>query len=91
MTNSTTDDEKWNTTFQNITEMKWNEMYSTAVDIWNSLENIQKDEKNSNQGESQLCPMHPYMFFQLSSVRGFNNLNGYTYTEYVSKWNERRT
>jgi len=39
--------------------------------------------------ESTDHPMHPNFFFQLSKVRNFNELNGYTYAEYLEKWKER--
>ena len=34
-------------------------------------------------------PMHPQMFYQLSSVRGFNDLNGHTYGKYLQDWTTR--
>ena len=43
----------------------------------------------SDLTESTEHPMHPDLFFQLSRVRNFNELNGYTYEEYLSKWKER--
>ena len=42
-------------------------------------ENITMEDKY----ETSSHPMHPSIFHQLSSVIGFNNLNGHTYFKYV--------
>lgn len=39
--------------------------------------------------ESEYHPMHPHMYFQLINVRGFANLNGSTYQEYIQLWETR--
>jgi len=31
-------------------------------------------------------PMHPQLFYSLSQVRGFNNLNGYRYEDYYKNF-----
>ena len=36
--------------------------------------------------ESNKQPMHPNLYYQLKSVRGFTNLNGKTYNDYLEKW-----
>ena len=40
--------------------------------------------------ETEHHPMSLAMFQALSNVRGFNELNGATYEEYVTKWKIRR-
>jgi len=69
-----------------ISEEEWNKIYEDAIDIWNKLD----VPKNSNiEFETNNRPMHPNMFFHLSSVSGFNNMNGHTYEEYVVSWKTR--
>ena len=52
-----------------------------------SLKNVIKNV--GIKTESRFCPMHPDLFFGLSSVSGFNKTNGYTYIEYIVKWRIR--
>ena len=58
--------------------------YDVALNIWDNLTDVQKDPKFLFQ--TKLCPMHPFNFFTLSKIKGFNNLNGATYEEYVQIW-----
>ena len=60
--------------------------YNEALEIWNNLENIKKDKPYR---ESKHNPMHPYYYFGLSQVRGFIELNGKTYAEYIKIWKNR--
>ena len=79
-------DSKWNETF-NISDDKWIIMKNKALNLWDNLKDIKKNP--NNHCENYYCPMHPNMFFHLSSVSGFNKINGYTYSEYVSNWRKR--
>ena len=84
-------DAKWKETF-NITNEKWNDMKNEADKLFNNLSidpSINYSLKDKDGWESNQCPMAPYRFFQLSSVSGFNNLNGYTYEEYILGWKKR--
>jgi len=82
-------DNKWNTVFGNLTDKEWINMKNIALDIWDhKLTGITKDPEI--QLELDTCPMHPGFFFEFSSVSGFNNNNGWSYSEYVSGWWERR-
>lgn len=62
-------------------------MYQIALDIWDKLTDVKKNPDNLL--ESKESPMHPYFFFDLSNVRGFNAKNGNTYEDYISKWRNR--
>lgn len=44
----------------------------------------------NNIYESQENPMYPYLFYQLSLVNGFNEVNGNTYEEYIKKYIKRK-
>jgi len=37
-------------------------------------------------GQTSLRPMHPRLFYDLSQIRGFNNLNGARYEEYYNNY-----
>ncbi len=82
-----TDDMKWKETFE-VSDEQWEQMYADALECWDGLKNVIKNV--AIKTESKYCPMHPDLFFQLSSsVRGFNRTNGYTYIEYIVKWRIR--
>ena len=64
--------------------------YDNAVKLYNTHPYAIKDDKFSNDaniiGQTNQRPMHPYLFYELSQVRGFNNLNGYRYDEYFKNF-----
>ena len=76
------DDIIWDKHFK-VTDAEWSEIYNKAVIIWDNLNDIERSEVNSEP------VMHPCMFLNLSGVRGFNSLNGYTYEEYINGWRKR--
>ena len=78
--------DKWSQHFA-VSDEEWKVLWDKALDIWDNLE-VTKDPENLF--ESNTCPMHPQNFIQLSNVAGFNNMNGYTYAEYVAGWEKRR-
>lgn len=39
--------------------------------------------------ESKLSPMHPGIFYNLSQIDKFNDVNGYSYQEYITIWKKR--
>ena len=61
--------------------------YDKALNIWDNLNDVTKDDDNIFERAD--CPMHPFMFFQLSRVNNFNHTNGKTYQEYVTIWKDR--
>ncbi len=60
--------------------------YEKAMRIWNNLLNVTKVEPYT---ETKTSPMHPYYYFHLSQVRGFQERNGSTYAYYVERWRSR--
>lgn len=40
--------------------------------------------------ETPQHPMHPNLYFQLTGVRGFCEINGKDYTSYLKMWRERK-
>lgn len=59
------------------------------------MENLEQQDwdlflKNTNDPsniyQTDENPMCPHLFYQLSMVNGFNNLNGHTYSEYIEKY-----
>ena len=81
------DDPEWDKHFKDISDDDWKILIEKAVKYWENLTDFIKDEQNTL--ETDTCPMHPYNFFNLVTVNGFNKVNGYTYQEYVSKWRNR--
>ena len=66
-------------------DFEWQFTKCRAAKLWELL------PKNDNDNfETVDHPMHPNLFFQLSSVQGFNKMNGYSYDEYVQLWHKRR-
>jgi hypothetical protein len=47
-------------------------------------------DTNEKYVETNEHPMSESLFDQLSSVIGFNDMNGKTYEEYVQKWKMRK-
>ena len=62
---------------------------SSKFSIFMNFFDVIKDDDNILERAN--CPMHPFMFFQLSRVHNFNNANGKTYQEYVTIWRDRYT
>lgn len=56
-----------------------------ALTLW---EQFPCDDENTTH-ETATRPMHPGAYFQLASVRGFCDVNGSTYAEYVDIWRAR--
>jgi hypothetical protein len=54
---------------------------------WNLF--LKNTSDPDNIYESDKNPMSPLLFYQLSMVNGFNNLNGHTYKEYIELWTKR--
>jgi len=62
-----------------------NEKYtSVSVSVSDINENYEKYVETSKH------PMSQSLFNDLSSVIGFNDMNGKTYEEYVQKWKMRK-
>lgn len=65
-----------------------NEQYtSVSVSVSDLNENYENYEKYVETNEH---PMSQSLFNDLSSVIGFNDMNGKTYEEYVQKWKMRK-
>ena len=66
--------------------------YDKAVSLYhthpNSLEEDKiKDISDFNiLGQTALRPMHPRLFYDLSQIRGFNNMNGHCYEDYYNNY-----
>lgn len=70
------------------TQEEFNKEVEDAKKIWDTeIEDCRKDP--NFELESINCPMHPSVFYELSSVDGFNKKNGFTYREYTNLWRER--
>ena len=82
------DDPEWNEHYKYISNDDWDKLIKQSLKYWDELDDVIKNEDIPL--ETDTCPMHPYNFFQLNFVAGFNEVNGYTYEGYVSKWRERR-
>jgi len=67
-----------------MNQKEYEEEYKKSLELYNLGKYDTKDLTESSDH-----PMHPCTFFQLSSVYGFNDLNGHTYKEYLSKWKDR--
>ena len=81
-------DPEWDKHYKNISNENWKKLFEESVDYWDKLDDVIKDDEK--HFETDTCPMHPSLFFELISVVGFNKVNGYTYKDYVSKWRNRR-
>ena len=66
---------------------EYEKSYDKALLIWDNLTNVKK--KKDDLCETNECPMHPYLFFQLSSGSNFNYLNGNNYSDYIEKWKKK--
>ena len=62
------------------------EEYNESIELYNSIvKNISNYDKDEF-GQTDIQPMHPNLYYQLCSVRGFTNLNGKTYINYIDIW-----
>ena len=57
---------------------------SVSVSVSDTNENYEKHVETNEH------PMSEFLFNDLSSVIGFNDMNGKTYEEYVKKWKMRK-
>ena len=62
------------------------DMYKQSLELYNNSVKGIKDYDPNQFGQTETQPMHPNLYYQLSSVRGFNKLNGSTYSEYLIIW-----
>jgi len=79
------EDKRWQDVFGTLTKETWKQMQLDAEELYK----VYKNENDSDGFETDKSPMTPNMFFNLSYVRGFNNMNGYTYKEYIDGWKNR--
>ena len=56
----------------------------------NKNEPVVEETEYEKTLETDSHPMSEGMYNMLSSVRGFVEMNGATYNDYVAKWQERR-
>lgn len=66
------------------TQDEWEKEVQMAEEIWDNIPEWRKDA--SFEYQTKKCPMHFSMFYQLSSVSGFNLRNGWTYQEYTDQF-----
>jgi hypothetical protein len=64
-----------------------NDKHYISVSVSDSYSNNTNYKKNVETTE---YPMSQSLFNELSSVIGFNDMNGKTYEEYVQKWKVRK-
>jgi hypothetical protein len=48
-----------------------------------------KFDTNLTMTESNISPMHPGIFYNLSQIYKFNDVNGHSYQEYLTIWKKR--
>jgi hypothetical protein len=66
------------------------EQYAKALVVYDKiLEEYDINADECEQTESEKHPMHPYLFWQLSFVKGFSDKNGKTYDDYLEKYKVR--
>jgi hypothetical protein len=71
-------------------ESTYEKQYQEDIKLYReSLPNFNIKLEECTFYETGKHPMHPQMFYQLSSVRGFNDLNGHTYSKYLQDWMAR--
>lgn len=64
--------------------------YKQAVELYQKILNeINIKEEDCSMFENEEHPMNPNMYFQLSQVRGFNELNGIDYSSYIKEWKNK--
>lgn len=64
------------------------DLYEQSLELYKAIVKRIKDYDPEQFGQTDKQPMHPNLYYQLSSVQGFNKLNGNTYSEYLSIWKE---
>lgn len=75
-----------------LTKEEYRVSYDMAVILYHTHPNALDEDKASTTsdmnviGQTPLRPMHPNLFYQLSQVRGFNNLNGNRYKDYYNNY-----
>jgi len=70
-----------------LTTEEYHISYDTALTLYHTHPHALDEDKLTTLdmniiGQTSLRPMHPHIFYQLSQVRGFNNLNGDRYEDY---------
>ena len=65
--------------------------YKKALEMYEKIDKkIQHTNSDEDYLETDTKPMHPYRFFQLSNISGFNKENGNTYEEYIKLFKNRK-
>jgi len=62
------------------------DLYEQSLELYKDIVKGIKDYDPNQYSQSDKQPMHPNIYYQLSSVRGFNKLNGKTYSDYLNIW-----
>ena len=70
--------------------MSAEDKYAKDMELYKQmLEASNIDEDKCETTESEKHPMHPHLFWTLSSVSGFASSNGRTYHDYLEKYKVR--
>ena len=70
--------------------MSTEEQYAKDMELYKQvLKAFNIDEDKCETTESEKHPIHPHLFWTLSSVSGFASLNGRTYHDYLEKYKTR--
>jgi len=75
-----------------LSNKEYHASYDKAVILYHTHPNSLDEDKISTTsdmniiGQTSLRPMHPRLFYDLSQVRGFNNLNGDRYEDYYNNY-----
>ena len=72
-----------------LPEKEYIKSYDDAIVKYNNIAKDIKSFEKNQLTESHIQPMHPNMYYQLIQVKGFTELNGYTYYLYIDKWKSR--
>lgn len=73
-----------------LTTEEYERSYDKAVTLYHThpqaldKDKISKITDMNIIGQTSLRPMHPQLFYSLSQVKGFNNMNGYRYEDYYN-------
>ena len=71
-------------------QSKTEKEYNIALEQYSEkLKSLNLKAEDIYINESEKYPMHPNLFYRLSNVHGFNNMNGKTYKDYLEKWSLR--
>ena len=64
--------------------------FKEAIKLYEeTLEKLNICKESCSKFESNMHPMSPTLYFQLCSVRGFQELNGENYPNYITGWRNR--